>query len=136
MVETVELAMSLIQLTGVLIPLLLGMIRYVINQEGDETIRKAGRAAVMVLSIPLYATYIYAYYLIRAYGNSYLTNAVGAYGVFLVVVIVLVHLSLFWHPGGRQPSLNREIVKAILGYLLGLFALLYSLSGPFYGILF
>lgn len=91
MVAAVELAMGVVQLTAVLIPLLLGLTRYYVNNEreielSDSTLRRY----MALLFLPLFLAYLHSFTMINAFGNRHLTTAVAAYGAFLLSLFAAI----------------------------------------------
>lgn len=84
----VQLAMNIVQLTGILIPVLLGVTRYYLTNDNAEDSGLMVSAIVMLLFGPLFVAYLEAFVIIEAHGNPHLTTAVYAYGWFLVTLMV------------------------------------------------
>ena len=108
----VELAMSIVQLTGVLIPLLLGITRYYLNNQHSDRSRGSDAlmtVAVFLLFAPLFISYLQYFIIIERYGNHHLTFAVYFYGVFLVFLIIGIPLTV-----GRRGD---AVIFTILGAL-------------------
>lgn len=89
----VEHAMGIVQLTGVLIPLLLGVARYYVSKENSSQV-EASDKAVLLYTAPLFLSLLFAYghalTMIFEYGNYHLTSAVIAYGSFLTILYAAV----------------------------------------------
>lgn len=97
MAVDVEFAMNIVQLTGVLIPLLLGLTRYYVsNHEGflEEVSDRDVMGFTLLLFIPLLLAYIHALAIIFEYGNRNLIGAVIAYGSFLATLYAVVPYTL------------------------------------------
>lgn len=90
MVEAVELAMSIVQLTGVLVPLLLGITRYYVNNQDrgqlENLPNRLVSGYVLYLFFTVFTAYTCASFIFILYGNSLLITAVIAYGAFLMLL--------------------------------------------------
>lgn len=89
----VEYAMNIVQLTGVLIPLLLGITRYYINEENSPVMSVSNTTITLYLGflfLSLLVAYYHAYTIIVAHQNDSLTTSVFTYGAFLTLLFAAI----------------------------------------------
>ncbi|KYH23727.1 hypothetical protein HAPAU_42070 [Halalkalicoccus paucihalophilus] len=93
----VDYAMSVVQLTGILIPLLLGVTRYYVKEENENLISVSNETISIYLGLlfmPLFIAFHQSLTIITAYGNDHLTIAVFCYGAFLALLFASIPYSL------------------------------------------
>lgn len=136
MVSAVELeiAMSIIQLVGITLPILLGLVRFYLNDqeiiddilESHPEVVEGARFSDFLLPITaaLFISYFFAYLLIASNSHVFITMALAGYATFLI------YLSLSIMVGVGNPVLGpiKRLAVGTVKFVSGLLAVSVALA--------